>query len=59
MVSDNILGCAVEGCNCIKMLGHHRHFSQNIIFKAASFWFMFQKQSVVRSFSIRVAVCAL
>ena len=59
MVSDNILGCVVEGCNCIKMLGHQGHFSQNIGFKAASFWFMFQKQSVVRYFSIRVAVCAL
>ena len=59
MVSDNILGRVLEGCNCLKMLGHHRRFSQNIIFKAASFWFMFQKQPEVRSFSIRVAVCAL
>ena len=54
MVSNNILGCVLGGCNCIKMLGHHRHFSQNTNFKAASFWFMFQKQSAVSSFSIEL-----
>ena len=32
---DKIEGCMLRGCKFIKMLVHHRVFSQNIIFKAA------------------------
>ena len=33
-----IVGYALQGCNFVKTLIHHRPFSRNIIFKTNSFW---------------------
>ena len=40
-------GYVLQGCNFIKKLVHHRLFSQNIVFKTASFQYIFQKVSVM------------
>ena len=34
---NKIEGCLLKGCNFIKILVYHRLFSQNILFRAASF----------------------
>ena len=36
--------CVLNGCNFIKTLVHNRFFPHNILFKAASFQYIFQKK---------------
>ena len=53
---DKIKGFILRGCNFIKTLVHYRVFSQNILFKAASFRYIFQKEHMVSSLYVKVAV---
>ena len=46
---DKIKGFILRGCNFIKTLVHYRVFSQNILFKTASFRYIFQKEHMVSS----------
>ena len=48
--------CVLQGYNFIKTLVHYRFFPQNILFKTASFQYIFHKQSVVSSLYSKVAV---
>ena len=36
---------SLQDHNFIKMFQHHKHFSQNIMFKTAGFWNMFRKRN--------------
>ena len=56
---DKIGACVLQGRNYIKTLVRHRLFSQYILFKAASFQRVFQKEYEVKSLYSRVAVCTL
>ena len=53
---DKIKGFILRGCNFIKTLVHYRVFSQNILFKTASFRYIFQKEHMVSSLYVKVAV---
>ena len=51
---EKIDDCILQGCNFIKSLVHHIFFPQNVLFKTASFQYIFQKQSVVSSLYSKV-----
>ena len=52
-------GCVLQGCNVIKKLVHHRLFLKILFFKTASFWFIFQKVSVMSYLNSKIAVLTL
>lgn len=49
-------GCELQGHNFIKMLVHHSLSSENIMFKTASFRYVFQRESAKKSVYSRAAI---
>ena len=49
----------LQGHNFIKMLVHHSLSSENIMFKTASFRYVFQRESAKKSIYSRAAICTL